>query len=377
MNIYTQDKEKVNDEHINVYKISKPSEQKEMKQHLSAQNNQISQTYKPYQAKQVVRYDVQGNRKGPEGFRDVYGSNSVINKRVNSSFSVNRNTDRKFSGSTNQNIYRSQATSPHPYPAKSLNRSNNIDNNTIKKLLEIQNLVKENPNIIEQMQEAVQTTSHLDINGKSNANYIHQVNELERTVSELRIQTTKQEQIIKDLEYELENTNQQLTNERNRTDNLNAELENFSELRDKFDEYVFEIKRLEGERDYHHKNHVELRKDLYGKTTSEFQIGKYKRELHYKTEELQAAKERCQNLEEQINELFIFAEKPRNEKQNNAEAFYAQKIRELEKKVKTLEEQKFQLENFKDKSFGLKESVTNMGIQGKSRQDNSLPIATI
>lgn len=236
-----------------------------------------------------------------------------------------------------------------------------IDANAIKQLLSLQAQLQQNPNLIAQTQNLIDNLGNSPRGTVSvktqNTNLVQAMTDLEKEVSLLRVENSQQKQAIRDMQFELENTKQQLTQERNKTSNLNNDLEHHQDLRDKLDEYVLELQKLEGERDFHHKNHVELRKELYNKTSAEFQINKLKRELHYKTGELGFTKDRCGELEAQINELLIFAEKPRNERQHNAETFYAKRIVELEAALKKVKDEKFELENFTVSSIDHKKSV--------------------
>ena len=299
-----------------------------------------------------------------------------INSRYKESYSVNHGRNDSLYADNRNQIYKSQALSPQP----NLTSAPMIDPEALKQLLNLQLQLQQNPNLILQTQSLLDNMHQSNVNGQGsvktqNNNLVQTVSELEREVNGLKVENNKFKQTIKDLEYELDNTKQQLSLEKNKTENLTNELEQHQDLRDRLDEYSLEIQKLEGERDFHHKNHVELRKELYNKTNAEYQINKLKRELYYKNEEFTTIKDRCAELEAQINELLVFAEKPRNEKQNNAETFYAKKIVELENTIKKLKDEKFEIENFHNTSFdnrrGLLSEVNNHKID-KSSDNNRI-----
>lgn len=273
-------------------------------------------------------------------------------KRYKESYSLNNGRGDSLYGETRTQIYKTQAMSSQP----NISKAQAIDPAAIKQLLSLQMQLQQNPNLIQQTQSLLENlnSSQANMQGSvksQNNNLVHAMSELDRDVSALRVENSKLRQSLNDLEYELDNAKQQLDIEKNKAESLANDLENHQELRDKVDELTLEVQKLEGERDYHHKNHVDLRKELYNKTNAEFQINKLKRELFYRNEEHTTIKERCAELEWQINELLVFAEKPRNEKQNNAETFYAKKIVELENTIKKLKDEKFEIENFHNTSL--------------------------
>ena len=249
----------------------------------------------------------------------------------------------KFSS---RNVYSQQEIKP-----KKTQEMPGIDMNMLKQLQALQMQLLNNPNIIEKTQQILDNSNIHENNSnnshlKTQTHYINTIGELETELGQIRIENEKNKQLINDFEFEIGNKNQQLDIENKKVLNLMKELNDCQELRDRLDESIFEIQKLENERDFHHKNHVDLRKELYQKTNNEFQLNQLKRDLHYKNEEFGSLKERCVALEKQIDELLVFAEKPRNEKQTTTETFYAKKIVDLERVIKNLKEEKFELENF-------------------------------
>lgn len=283
---------------------------------------------------------------------------------------------KKFSS---RNIYSQQELKP----TKKKPETQGLDLNMLKQLQALQMQLLNNPNILEKTQEILDNsvlqenknnTSHL----KTQTHYINQIGELETEIGQIRIENEKNKQMINDYEFEIGNRDKQLEIENNKVLNLMKELESCQELRDRLDESIFEIQKLENERDFHHKNHVDLRKELYQKTNSEFQLNQFKRDLHYKNEEFVGLKERCGDLEKQIDELLVFAEKPRNEKQTTTETFYAKKIVDLERVIKSLKEEKFQLENFYgDKSERKKRDSNTTQKNEKDFGRNNLEFETL
>ena len=320
---------------------------------LSIPKQKETEEFNPTIQRRTIRID---KNTGYETLKEIRDSKEAslynMKSRYKQSYSINNGRPgSKYADNRNQ-IYKSQALSPQP----NLSQSPALDPEALKQLLNLQLQIRENPNLIQQTQTLLDNINVNHVNGQGsvksqNNNLVQVISEMEKDVNSLRVENNKYKQHIKDLEYELDNTKQQLSFEKNKNENLTNELENHQDLRDKLDEYVLESQKLESERDFHHKNHVELRKELYNKTSAEYHINKLKRELHYKSEEFNSLKERCAGLEAQINELLVFAEKPRNEKQNNAETFYAKKIVELENIIKRLKDEKFEIENFHNSSF--------------------------
>lgn len=309
--------------------------------------------YNPPIARRTIRVDKPTNTNMLNESRDSRDSNIyTFNNRYKDSQSLNNGRKDLIYGDNRKQSNRFQPMTPTP----NISNSPMLDPEALKQLLNLQLQLQQNPNIIQQTQNFLDNIHSTSVTGQGsiksqNNNLVHAMTELEREVGSLRIENSKYKQTINDLEYELDTTKQQLAIEKNKTDNLNNELESHQDIRDKLDEYILETQKLESERDFHHKNHIELRKELYNKTSAEFQINKLKRDLFYKGEELSAVKERCTELELQINELLVFAEKPRNEKQANSETFYTKKIVELESTIKKLKDEKFEIENFHNTSF--------------------------
>ena len=72
-----------------------------------------------------------------------------------------------------------------------------------------------------------------------------------------------------------------------------------------------------------------------------------KREVFYLKEEKKDWLLYKEELEKQVSQLLIVADKPRTEKQTTLENFYTKKLVEKEQIIKDLEEEIFNLKNFK------------------------------
>jgi len=255
-----------------------------------------------------------------------------------------------FHESMSQSIYDRQFEStPKNRLSQPLKESGvpvNLDLNMLTQLQQLQAQILNNPNIIQQTQSLLALQLNRSPNPSSNSsvkqstNYITQIGELEKQLGEQRIENERLKTAIRDLRFELESREKQLESEQLKSTAAMEELENCQELRHKLEESMFEIQKLESERDFHHRNHMELRKDRYARTNNEFQLTNLKREINFKSDEVESLKQRCTELQQNIEELMVFAEKPLNEKEGSTETFYAKKIVELEATIKRLREEK-------------------------------------
>ena len=256
--------------------------------------------------------------------------------------------------SMSQSIYDRQFEStPKNRPSQPLKESGapiNLDLNMLTQLQQLQAQILNNPNIIQQTQNLLALQLNRSPNPSSNSSvkqsstYITQIGELEKQLGEQRIENERLKTMVRDLRFELESREKQLESEQLKSTAAMEELENCQELRHKLEESMFEIQKLESERDFHHRNHMELRKDRYIRSNNDFQLSNLKRELSFKSDEVDSLKQRCTELQQNIEELMVFAEKPLNEKEGSTETFYAKKIVELEATIKRLREDKAEQE---------------------------------
>ena len=115
------------------------------------------------------------------------------------------------------------------------------------------------------------------------------------------------------------------------------------ETKVKLNEALFELQKVEGERDFHHQNHTKLIKQKYAYLQGLYQLENKKRDMFYKEETIEAQKERIQELEQQINELLVFAQKPVDQKELKTEVFYAKKITGLQELIGEVREEIFNI----------------------------------
>jgi chromosome segregation ATPase len=234
----------------------------------------------------------------------------------------------------------------NPNTMKESLQSQQMDQNMIQQFQDLQRLLMNNPNILQHTENLISISKspsqNFNIHGsnvKSTSNYINQIGELEKALGEQRIENEKLKTTLKSYQFDLESYEKQLEVEKEKAASAMEELDSCQELRNRLDESVFEIQKLESERDFHHKNHMDLRKERYNRSNGEFQVVNLKRELSFKSEEVEALKNRCQELQQNVEELMIFAEKPLNEKESSTETFYAKKIVELESIIKRLRDE--------------------------------------
>jgi predicted RNase H-like nuclease (RuvC/YqgF family) len=71
-----------------------------------------------------------------------------------------------------------------------------------------------------------------------------------------------------------------------------------------------EYGKVKEDRDFHCKQHVELKKDMLGIVKQEYQVESLKREKEYLENEIKSYEERCLIYEKQIEEFALLAQKP-------------------------------------------------------------------
>ena len=206
----------------------------------------------------------------------------------------------------------------------------------LKRLYDLQLNLLSSPNLTSLTQNVLtgklRTSTNLEDLSKEKDELTSEVHRLRKRINELEFNITLKEKSA--------------TEEKEHLERLMEELEKSSLIKQKLEEAELEIQTLISERDFHQQSHIELRKLLTSKSATEFALSQLKRELFYKNEEIEQLKRRNVDLEDNISELMLFAQKPRSTSSQNTENFFARKIVELEGQLRKVKEAKFNSENF-------------------------------
>lgn len=230
------------------------------------------------------------------------------------------------------NKSRHKATSNAPAPSVSrFSTGTRVAAEDLKRLYDLQLSLLNNPNLLAQTQAAVSSKF-----GSSK-----EINELGVDRSMTRVQAEKNaneigrlQKKVAELEFALGMREKSEQAEREKAARLADELAGGTALKQQLEELKFELKKTQGERDFHQQSHLELRKSLSAKGTAEFEVAQLKRELGFKDGEVERLLARNKELEDSLSELMLFAEKPRGEGSENVEAFFARRIVDLEAKLR-------------------------------------------
>ena len=252
------------------------------------------------------------------------------------------------------NLYESVSRSLYDNPMNTTPRPRNplresasaLPGIDLQQLHQLQMQIQSNPNIIQQTQNLISLSlsrSPNSLNAYKSGQGAH-IGELEKALGELRIENERLRTQVKDLEFGLDSRGQELEAERQRAEATLAELEGCGELELRLEEAQLEVRRLKNDLDFHHRCHVELRKEKHTRGMGDFQLASLRRDLAFRGEEVEALKLRCQELQQSVEELMVYAGKPLNEKPGSAESHFARQIVELEATVRRMREERAELE---------------------------------
>lgn len=144
--------------------------------------------------------------------------------------------------------------------------------------------------------------------------------------------------------FEIDSLANDFETQKDREENLKQEIQEINNISEKIKKLEFEIKKTNEEKAFHIEQHQETKKKLYLKQNNDFQINSFKKELAFKKIEAENLKTKIENMKNQIEELFLFSEKPTEEINGSTEFFYAKKIAALEEKVQKLKKENSELE---------------------------------
>lgn len=181
----------------------------------------------------------------------------------------------------------------------------------------------------------------------SSESYV-KVRHLEEAVNFIENQNENLLKFLQNSDFELQNLSNHLETEILKGRDLEHEIQTSLLLEEKSKQLAFEIEKAEKEREFHINQHAETRKKIYNRQNSDFQISSIKKELNFKSEEVENLKIKVETAKNEIEQLLIFGERPQEEKKGQIETFYAKKIVELESTVKALTEERNSLEGKKN-----------------------------
>jgi len=126
--------------------------------------------------------------------------------------------------------------------------------------------------------------------------------------------------------------------------NLRREYDALMQVKSELHATQLELERMKQEKDFHHEQHLILRRDLLQQLNRDFENDQLKRDKHHLENDLRAFKEKNIILEKQIEEILVFAQKPKDSEEGGREFFFAKKIVKLEEDLESLTKERDQLQ---------------------------------
>lgn len=195
---------------------------------------------------------------------------------------------------------RRETGSPVPRSLSQLSQaSSRLQSEDLKKLYELQLSLLRNPQLLGATPPAAAPAA---------------VAELQKALKEAQGDAERLRKQVNDLEFAAAAREQRAEAEAARAESLAAELGALEDCRAQLEQALFDAQRLEAERDFHLKNHAELRRLLSARAATDFAVAQLKREVFFKLDEAEQLRRRNAELEESVSELLVFAERPRGEK---------------------------------------------------------------
>ncbi len=163
---------------------------------------------------------------------------------------------------------------------------------------------------------------------------------LEREFSALKAENIDLRNKAEQINAAIVQAQAELSNEQNKNNAVLKQVHDFQEQEVRNEELDFELQKVNGERDFNRRHHLEAKRTESGRLTTEFNLASIKRELQFKREESDSLKQWLGELNAQIDELSAFVKKPTSDHKNDAEAeaVYSQKIVDLEESLKKIKE---------------------------------------
>jgi hypothetical protein len=159
---------------------------------------------------------------------------------------------------------------------------------------------------------------------------------LERELGDQRVQTAHIRHDYNDLELRHQDQRTQYDILSCEYTNLRREYDALMQTKSELHATQAELERMQQEKNFHHEQHIMLRRDLLHQLNKDFENDQLKRDKVHVEDELRATRQKAFILEKQIEELLVFANKPKDEEEGGREFYFAKKIVVLEDTVKEL-----------------------------------------
>jgi len=163
---------------------------------------------------------------------------------------------------------------------------------------------------------------------------------LERQFAELKSQSSDLRNRVETCAAQLAQRQKEFEEQKERNEELTQQVHEMQEVESRNDELDFELQRIEGERDFHRRHHIEAKKTEHHRLVTDFSLNSLKKELTFKREESDTLKRWLAELNAQLEDLSSFIRKPVADPKHDAEAeqLYTQKVVELEGSLRKLKE---------------------------------------
>lgn len=194
------------------------------------------------------------------------------------------------------------------------------------------------------------------------------VGQLERQLGDQRVEATNLRKNLLDLEGRHQDMSTQYNMLSTEFGNLRREYDSLMKVKNELYATQCEQERSKQDKDFHHEQHLTLRRELLAQLNKDFENDQLKREKSFTEDELKATREKSHVLEKQIEELLVFANKPKEDGDGGREFYFARKIVQLEDSLKNIMSEKDQLA-FDNKK--LKEGIRDLDLQDANRTLNN------
>lgn len=162
------------------------------------------------------------------------------------------------------------------------------------------------------------------------------VGKLERQQGDHRVEGGHLKKQLMDLESRHADLGTQYTMLSTEFSNLRREYDALCAVKGELHATQLEQEKCKSEKDFHHEQHLMLRRDLLNQLNKDYENDQLKREKHFVENELRACKEKSLCLEKQIEALLVFAQKPKENEEGGREFFFAKKIVKLEDELEKI-----------------------------------------
>ena len=172
------------------------------------------------------------------------------------------------------------------------------------------------------------------------------IGKIERQLGDQRVEGGHLKKQLMDLESRHKDLGTQYNMLSTEFSNLRREYDALCAVKGELHATQLELEKMKTEKDFHHEQHLMLRRDLLNQLNKDYENDQLKREKNFVENELRASKEKSLILEKQIEELLVFAQRPKENEEGGREFFFAKKIVKLEDDLErtTAERNQFKFE---------------------------------